>query len=61
MKLSNNHWRLEEFRERVTTKKWKEILLEEGDKIVVGGHLRQLEAKSLGAGIVEVRKKPLDY
>lgn len=57
--LNNNHWTLEGFRQRMTMKDWKKVLLEKEDSIVFRGELRQLKACHLGAGVVEVYKKPL--
>ena len=55
----NAHWQIEDFRQRMTNKEWKQILLNHEDKIIVRGRLRQLVAKNLGAGVVEIYKKPL--
>ena len=54
--LSRNHWNLKEYKERMTAKEWKEILLNSGDQIWYCGDLIQLKAKRLGAGVVEVYK-----
>jgi len=59
MRLSENHWTLEIFRERITLKNWRKVLLNKDDQIFVAGRSRQLVAKRLGAGIVEVSKKPI--
>jgi hypothetical protein len=56
---SNNHWNMETYRQRMTTKEWKQVLLNEGDRIIFQGRLRQLKAKRLGAGVVEIYKEPL--
>ncbi len=45
--------------QRMTTTEWRQILLEEKDTIIVRGRVRQLVAKSLGAGVVEIRMEPL--
>lgn len=55
----NAHWQLEMFKQRMTVKEWKKILLNHEDMIIVNGRLRQLRAKNLGAGVVEVYKEPL--
>jgi len=55
-----NHWVFEGFKQRMTTKEWKAILLEEEDIIFVHGRMRHLKAKSLGSGVVEVYKQPLE-
>ena len=57
--LSDGHWTMEKFTQRITTKQWKEILLNEDDKFIARGYLRQLSAKRLGAGVVEVSKNPI--
>jgi len=58
--LSVNHWNSEYYRERITTKEWKEALLNGDDRIMFHGHLRTLVAKSLGSGVVEIGKEPLE-
>ena len=45
--------------QRVTTKDWKVMLLSERDKPIIRGHVRQIVAKRLGAGVVELRLKPM--
>ena len=57
--LNCAHWVVEAYRQRMTTKEWKTILLDSGDKIIVHGNLRQLKAESLGHGVVEVFKEVL--
>lgn len=57
-KLSANHWAAEYYRQRVTRKEWKEILLEHGDSIIFRGRLRKLKAQHLGAGVYEIYKLP---
>ena len=54
--LSRNHWALKEYKERMTRKEWKEILLESGDTIFYHGDMIRMKAKSLGCGVVEVYK-----
>jgi hypothetical protein len=56
--LSNGHWQLEDFNQRMTTKEWRQILLDERDTIIVKGQCRKLVAKSLGYGVVNIRKEP---
>jgi hypothetical protein len=54
--LSSNHWTLVWFFQRMTTKQWKQILLNEQDRVIFQGHLITLKAKRLGSGVVEVSK-----
>lgn len=57
--LSPNHWTTEGYTERMIKARWGQILLHGFDKIIFHGTCRQLVAKKLGAGIVEIGKKPL--
>lgn len=56
MKLNANHWMFREYRERMTTKQWKQILLNNEDTIIYKGYLYKLKMKNLGCGVVEVFK-----
>ena len=57
VELSNSHWVIESFTQRMTTKDWKRILLEEKDSIIFKGHIRNLKARNMGSGVVEVMKE----
>jgi len=51
---------------RITNAEWKEILLNERDKIIIGGLTRKLGSRSLGCGVREVylipyNKTPVGY
>ena len=59
MGKDNAHWTIENYRQRMTSKQWREILLKEEDTIIICGRLRKLTAKRLFADIVEVFKEPL--
>ena len=59
MLKDNAHWKSETFRQRMTAKDWRTILLEGDDSIIFEGKTRRLKAKSLGVGVVEVYKEPL--
>jgi len=54
--LRDGHWITEHYSQRITIKQWKEILLNENDKIIVHGRSRRIVGKNIGAGVVEVRK-----
>ncbi len=54
--LSNNHWTLATYRQRMTTKQWREVLLAGSDFIVFNGNPCHLKAKDISAGVVEVYK-----
>ena len=57
--LENRHWIVEDYRQRITAKQWREMLLNETDHIVYRGCIRQLKADNLGYGVVEIYKEPL--
>jgi len=61
MTRDRNHWETENYRQRMTTKQWGEILLAKDDTLIFHGRLYQLKAKRLGAGVVEVYKKPFRH
>jgi hypothetical protein len=56
----NGHWQREDYKQRMTAKQWKKILLNYDDTVIMHGRLRQLQANSLGAGVVEISKVPLE-
>ena len=58
--LDNTHWTLEHHVQRMTTKQWKYHLLKGEDTMFAKGIQRQLIAKKLGYGVVEISKKPVD-
>ena len=60
MILSQGHWVYVDFQQRMTTKEWKQLLLNEQDQIIFRGNLRKLVAKSLGYGVVSVSKENVD-
>lgn len=55
-KLSESHYVIEDFKQRMSVKDWKEVLLNDMDTIIFRGEIRQLGAKNLGYGVVEVYK-----
>lgn len=52
--LHNNHWAWPGFRQRVTTKQLKAILLEDPEPFLVRGEGMVLRRKNLGAGVHEI-------
>lgn len=60
MEWENRFWYVEDHTQRITTKDWKEVLLDNRDKLIKQGHIRQLVAKNLGYGVVEVSLEPLE-
>lgn len=57
--LKDGHWCSEDYTQRMTTAQWKSILLDENDTVVYRGCIRQLKARRLGAGVLEIYKAPL--
>ena len=53
---NEKHWIDENYKQRMSVESWKKILISNDDKIIFHGKLRQLKAKNLGNGIVEVYK-----
>ena len=45
--------------QRVTTKQWRNMLLEGKDTMIKNGRIRKIVAKRLGAGVLELRLAPL--
>lgn len=58
--LDRNHWQTEDFKQRMTHQEWKKMLLANEDTITYNACVRQLVAKKLGYGVVEVSKTPLE-
>jgi hypothetical protein len=58
-KRNNLHWIYENYKQRMILNQWKEILLAGEDKLIFRGKLRQLRARKIGAGVVEIYKEPL--
>jgi hypothetical protein len=54
--LESGHSEFREYKQRMSVKQWKEILLANKDSIIFRGIVRPLKAKSLGYGVVEVSK-----
>mgnify|MGYP001616931800 CR=1 FL=1 len=46
-----------DFKERITTEQWKEILLHDADQVIYKGCIMKLIAKKLGYGVVEISKE----
>lgn len=54
--LSQGHWLCLNYKQRMTRKEWKQILLNEADYVWFYGERYELVAKNLGCGIVEISK-----
>lgn len=54
--LSENHWHIDEFKQRMSRADWKLVLLNGWDSIVFKGNVRTLTAVDIGYGVVEVSK-----
>lgn len=50
------HWKEEQYRQRLSLIDWKYMLLNYQDRIIFQGRMRNLKAKKLGSGIVEIFK-----
>ena len=54
--LNKHHWVSENHIQRMTTQKWKLILLNNDDQLTFHGRVRKLVARKIGYGVVEVFK-----
>ena len=54
--LDDQHWTFGDYRQRMTTKKWRELLLNDDDMVIFQGKVTRLIGKSLGSGVMEVWK-----
>jgi hypothetical protein len=52
-------WVRSDYRQRIRAKQWTEVLLNGDDTIIRKGKIRQMVAKNLGYGVVEISLKPL--
>lgn len=59
MEKDKRHWISESFRQRMTMKDWKILLLNHDDSVIFKGKLRKLKVKHLGVGVVEIFKEPI--
>jgi len=55
--LDNLHWRRSDYKQRITAKHWRELLLNNDDHLIYNGHVTKLIGKNLGFGVVEVSKE----
>lgn len=56
--ISSNFSILAHARQVITAKEWREFLKNYDRNVFCNGDLRELKAKSLGAGMVEIRSVP---
>ena len=57
--LDDQHWQFEDYYQRVEAKVWKQLLLNDDDRIIMNGRLRKLNGKNLGFRVIEISKEPL--
>ena len=55
--LDAQHWVYSDYRQRITTKEWKALLLNDDDRIIFHGRATKLISINLGYGVIEVSKK----
>jgi len=58
-KLLSKHSETEDYIQRLEAVHWKQVLLHRRDVVVFQGRHRQLIAKNIGFGLVEISKQPL--
>jgi len=54
--LNNGHWVFREYKQRMSTSQWRQLLLEERDTILYRGDLVRLKGVRVGPGVYEVFK-----
>ena len=54
--LDKQHWQYEDYRQRIVTKDWRDILLNFDDHVIFKGRVRKLLSENKGAGVIEVWK-----
>lgn len=59
MLLDNNHWVIEDYRQRITKNQLSSLFLNHDDCIIFKGTLRKLTYKKIAPGVYEIYKKPL--
>lgn len=55
--LDRQHWKFANYKQRMRGKDWRQILLNDDDKIIFEGRMVPLVAKDLGCGVYEVSKR----
>ena len=55
--LADGHWIYPNYTQRILSKHWRELLLNDNDNLIFKGKVVKLKAKSLGFGVVEVFKE----
>jgi len=55
--LDEQHWKFDDYRQRIKSKDWKQLLLNDDDRIIYRGRVIPLVGKSLGCGVYEISKQ----
>lgn len=55
--LDEQHWVYANYKQRILTKQWRELLLNNDDRLIFQGRMYQLKGDSVGHGVVEVSKE----
>ena len=55
--LDPQHWRFQDYKQRIPARAWRRLLLNDDDKIIFKGRVVKLLVKRLGFGVVEVSKE----
>ena len=54
--LDDQHWTYANYRQRILSKDWRKILLNDDDTVIFQGRVMRLVGRSMGSGVVEVSK-----
>ena len=55
--LDEQHWKFDDYRQRIKAKDWKALLLNNDDQIIFHGRVTPLVGKNLGCGVYEITKQ----
>ncbi len=55
--LDDQHWTHDSYRQRITTKRWRKLLLNDDDTIIYRGRVTRFKHKTIFPGVVEIWKE----
>ena len=58
--LDNNHWVIEDYKQRITLNQLRSLFLNHDDSIIFKGTLRKLIYKKIAPGVYEIYKRRIN-
>ncbi len=55
--LDEQHWVFKDYRQRIMARDWRELLLNDDDRIIFKGRVTPLVGKNIGCGVYEISKQ----